>query len=209
LELPSSTRAARQILETPDRLTLTETDATPRWFGFLILLLAAIIPLVFLAAGFPEERWLMLATGSSFALVGYCIAFHVSRVQIDLAQRRWRQQLGIFPFVRSAEGSLYDWDHLRFYREQRTMKEESEPPFDVWCVSLIARGGHRLPLTLPGFEFPCETVSRLDAMALAQQLANKLDLPLGEEDEQGEPHTSGEPSVSPPVSPTETSRGRR
>ena len=45
------------------------------------------------------------------------------------------------------------------------------------------------PPTLPGFDFPCETVSRADALALAQQLARKLNLPLHEADrEHGTEH---------------------
>jgi len=55
---------------------------------------------------------------------------------------------------------------------------EGKTTFDVWCVSLIARGGRRPPLTLPHFAFPCDTVSRSGALVLAQQLADKRHLPL-------------------------------
>jgi hypothetical protein len=39
---------------------------------------------------------------------------------------------------------------------------------------------------LPHFEFRCDTVSRSDAAALAQQLAQRLKLPLHIEDEAAE-----------------------
>lgn len=76
---------------------------------------------------------------------------------------------------------------MRFAREQRTQSDEGgDLTWDVWSVHLIARDRHRPLLRLPHFEFRCDTVSRSDAAALAQQLAHRLKLPLHIEDEAAE-----------------------
>jgi hypothetical protein len=140
-----------------------------------------------------DGPWGAVVPGGIFALAGYCITFwDLHGVQIDLQRRRWlEQKAGIRPFVPRTAGALETWEQVRFAREQRTYEEEDIQTtwaWDAWSVSLIARGGHRAPLTLPGFDFPCETVSRADALALAQQLAHRVNLPLQQADQSTDVH---------------------
>jgi len=153
-------RPVRQALEDPCVLTFTtgRKDAEPDADGLLVMLMGFL----FLMHGVTSGEWVMILVGGGIILGGYGLAFNAPRrVDFDLLQRRWREQeAGVRPFVHREEGALEEWEQVRFAREQRTKLDDDESgnkvTFDVWCVSLIARGGRRPPLTLTHFAFPCD-----------------------------------------------------
>jgi hypothetical protein len=188
---------AHQRLRAPHRLTFTEPDTKTwlsegiHWAGILQMLLgigglAWLVSSVTGGGVAAGNLWGSVQTvmfSSVIFLGGCCCAFRVShRVEIDLRKRRWKEQhTGIFPFARRTEGSLDVWEHVRYGCLHRVDHDEGgETRRDVWVVGLDAGARPRPPLPLPGLEFRCESVSRADALALAQELARKLNLSLRE-----------------------------
>jgi hypothetical protein len=178
-----------QALEAPSVLTfrrkrfrLHEDENGPESFrpmGYIIL----PIGLMFLAG--DVSAWPVF-------VLGYYLTFAVApRVDINLQRRRWvRRSTGVWPFTWRTAGSLDEWEQVRFAREHKLVWDEESSSgkrivlgADFWSVGLVARAGNQEPPPLPGFDLPCKRVSRAEALALVQQLARKLDLPLREEAE--------------------------
>jgi hypothetical protein len=182
------TERTQQALQAQDRLVFTPLGMVPRWFGaiFLVAGIASVAVGVSDVLGMVHGEGTVGAVflvGGSFALVGYGLTFYRSRLEFDLTLRRWRQEQGVPPWSKVREGALSDWNHVRFDREMRTVSTEGgTTTYPVWALQLRAADNHFPPLTVTGFDFPCQQIGRMEALALAATLAQKLNLPLREED---------------------------
>ncbi len=182
------TSKTQQALQAHDRLVFTPFGMVPRWFGAVFLLagLAAVVAGICDVLGVIHGEgsvWVAFVVGALFALVGYGLTFYRSRLEFDLTLSRWRQEQGVPPFGKVRAGVLSDWNYAQFDREMRTVQGEGgATTFAVWTVKLRAEGDRLPPLPVTGFEFPCQGISRAEALALARELAQKLNLPLREDD---------------------------
>jgi hypothetical protein len=189
----------RHALEAPGVLTFAENRNDEeaklvhnKYIGAFCLFMGSMVfgeaVLVFARVGPIAEKFKAgLFLGVAFVVIGYCMVFSVrARVDIYLWRRRWvHHSSGIRPFTQRTEGSTDEWDAVHFARENYLLDdgEGGKVKINRRFVRLIARAGNPVPPMLPGFVFPCEIVSRAEALALAQQFAQKLDLPLHEEAE--------------------------
>jgi hypothetical protein len=178
----------QRALQAQERLVFTPLGMPPRWFGAIFLLAGLAV----VAAGIGDllgivhangSVWVAFVVGGLFALVGYGITFYRSRQEFDLTRRGWRQEQGVPPFSKVRAGALSDWNYVQFDREQRSVQDEgSTTTFAVWTVTLRAADDRLPPLPLTGFDFPCQVVGRTEALALARELTQRLNLPLREVD---------------------------
>lgn len=192
------TRKASKALQATDRIVLAAANTPPRWFGAIFLAIGLLAVGVGIAGTMglikgEGSMWVFSLVGGIFALAGYCMVTYVSQVEFDPIRRQWRKQNGVWPFVQRAQGNMDEWSHVTFDRAQRsTTNEGVKTTYAVWAIGLVARDNRLPPLTIPGLEFPSVAVERAEALALARELAQKLQLPLREE--------AGE-AMPPPVTP--------